>query len=98
MSQGLQTFGANTVIQFDSTWRQWRFVESLVLAAGSSGSKSYDGVDDIYDLAAVSIPQNFASAGHTITISGKTITWTYFSYSSWITYSATQTFLEVFSR
>lgn len=83
---------------FDSSWRQWRFVESLYLPAGASGSKSFDGIPDVYELSAIGIPQYLASAGHAISISGKTVLWNYFSYVSWMENQSTPTQLTVFAR
>lgn len=97
MSQGLQVFTAAGSVLFDSSWRQWRFVEQLYLPAGSSGSKSYSDIADVYELAAVVFPLGVTSAGHKASVSGKTVAWNYFTFYSPLPASVAS-YMTVFSR
>lgn len=97
MSQGLQVFTAAGSVLFDSSWRQWRFVEQLYLPAGSSGSKYYGDIADVYELAVVVFPLGVASAGHKASVSGKTVSWQYFSFAAPLPASVAS-YMTVFSR
>lgn len=97
MSHGAQVFDAGGQTIYDSSWRQWRFIETLTLAPGSSGSKDYSSIPDVYEVCAVGFPQSLTSTGHTISVSVKVVTWAWFSFSSPLSGSAT-TLMSVFSR
>jgi len=94
MAHGLQVFTAAGDVLFDSSLRHWRYVETLYLPTGQSSSKSYAGVEDVYEVFGIGFADNLRFAVHKITCSGTTVSWAF----SAPTGHSVGTYLTVFSR
>ena len=82
MSHGLQVFKADGSLLFDSERPFWRFIESVVLTPGVSGSKNYAAVD-VTAIGAFISGSAFTARGHQLSISGTTLSWIWYDVENW---------------
>ena len=95
MAYGLQTFNAAGALTFDSDRALWRYIDSFDVGATESSSRTYSDYNFL-NLAIITIPHYESSGGHIFTVSGTTISWTYFSGPAPFTYTTTPETVKVF--
>lgn len=95
MAYGLQIFNSSGVLTFDSDRTLWRYIDSFDVGATESSSISYSQYSFL-TLSIIQLPHYESSGGHIFTISGTTISWTYFVGAAPFTYTTTPETIKVF--
>ena len=95
---GLQVFDPNGDEFFDSTEFGWLWIDSFMVGATSSGSKTYNDLPDGITLYAYGVPTLTTGGGHNLSVSGKTVTYTYFTGNALFVNVNSPTVINIFAR
>ena len=74
------------------------WVDSFTAGATSSGNETYSSLPDGVEVVAYGVPTLTTGGGHNISVSGKTVTYTYFTGNAIFVNVNSPTVINVFAR
>lgn len=98
MAYGLQVFTGNGLTLFDSENLGYLPIDEFTVAAGASGSKSYEAGWYGYSILHMDLPLSNSSGGHVVWVSGYVLNWLSYTGIDLFPPTTTSTQITVFAR